>query len=109
MHSYAFRESARKPRESIEALNMDSRSGQYEGFQTPFFPINLVPDFGYEALRRGPLLWPVIHGVQSSPTPSSSTSRSLTPIGSESVTSSPSPPPVVESVECTSQNNAKTS
>ena len=49
----------------------------YEGFQTPFFPINLSPDFGYEAPRRGPLLLPVIHSVQRSPTPSSSTSRTL--------------------------------
>ena len=31
------------------------------------------------------MLWPVIHNVQSSPTPSVSTSRSLTPIESESV------------------------
>ena len=50
---------------------------------TPFFLINLSPNFGYEAPRRGPLLWPVIHSVQSSPL--SSTSHSLTPIGSESV------------------------
>ena len=57
------------------------------GFQTPFFPINLSPDCAYEAPRRGLLLWPVLHSVQSSPTPSSSTSRSLTPIGSESISS----------------------
>ena len=69
IHNYAFRESARKPRESIEALNMDSRSGQYEGFQTSFFQINLSPDFGYEAPRRGLLLWPLKHSMQSSPTP----------------------------------------
>ena len=80
-------ESAQKPRENIKGLNIDSRSGVYEGFQTPFFPINLSLDFGYEVPRRGPLLWPVIHSVQSSPTPSSSTSRSLTPIGSKSVSS----------------------
>ena len=53
-----FSRSARKPRESIEALNIDGRSGHYDGFQTPFFPINLSPDLGYEAPRRGPLLWP---------------------------------------------------
>ena len=104
MHSDTFRESARKPRESIETLNMDSRSGHSDGFQAPFFPINLSPDLGYEAPRRRPLLWPVIHSMQSSPTPSpsSSTSRSLTPIGGESVSSSPSPPTVLESLESTS-------
>ena len=26
-------------------LNIDSRTGVYEGFQTPFFPINLSPHF----------------------------------------------------------------
>ena len=76
---------------------MDGRSDQYEGFQAPFFPINFSPDFGYEAPRRGPLLWPVIHSVQSSPAPSSSsTSLPVTPIESERVSSqSPSPTPVV--------------
>ena len=104
MHCDTLRESARKPRESIETLNMDSRSGHSDGFQAPFFPINLSPDLGYEAPRRRPLLWPVIHSMQSSPTPSpsSSTSRSLTPIGGESVSSSPSPPTVLESLESTS-------
>ena len=57
-------ENARKPTENIEALNIDSRSGVYEAFQTPFFAINLSPDFGYEAPRRGPLLWPVIDSAQ---------------------------------------------
>ena len=41
-------ESARNPRENIY-----SRSGQYGGFETTFFPINLSPDFGYESTRRG--------------------------------------------------------
>ena len=54
MHCDTLRESARKPRESIETLNMDSRSGHSDGFQAPFFPINLSPDLGYEAPRRGP-------------------------------------------------------
>ena len=68
-------------------LNIDSRSGVYEGFQTPFFPINLSPDFGYEAPRRGPLLQSVIDSSQSSLTPLLSTGRSLTPIGNERVSS----------------------
>ena len=50
----------------------------------PFFPINLSLDFGYEVPRRGPLLWPVIHSVQSSLTPLSCTSCSLALNGSES-------------------------
>lgn len=62
-------------------------------------------------MRRGPLLWPVIHSVQGAPAPSSSsTSRPLTPIESESVYSqSPSPTPVVESLQCTSENSSKKS
>lgn len=49
-------------------------------------------------------MWRVIHSMQSSPTPSpsSSTSRSLTPIVGESVSSSPSPRTVLESLESTS-------
>ena len=76
-----------KPRYNIKALNIDSRSGVLRASKHHFFPINRFPDFAYEAPRRGPLLWPVIHSVQSSPTPSSSTSRSLFPIESESVSS----------------------
>ena len=34
---YAFTGSARKPRENLKALNIDSRSGAYEGFPTPLF------------------------------------------------------------------------
>lgn len=67
------------------------------------------PDLGYEAPRRGPLSWPVIHCMQSSPTPPSSTSHSLTPIGGESVSSLPSPLPVVESLESTSENTGNKS
>ena len=85
MYGMSLLESARKPRENIEALNIDSRFGVLRAFKHHFFPINRSPDFVYEAPRRGPLLWPVIHSVQSSPIPSSSTSRSL--IGSESVAS----------------------
>ena len=39
MHSMPSLESAQKSRENIKALNIDSRSGVYDGFQTPFFPI----------------------------------------------------------------------
>lgn len=110
MYSDTFRESARKPRESIETLNMDSRSDHSAGFQAPFFPINLSPDLGYEVPRRGPLLGPVIHSMQSSPTPSppSSTSPSLTPIGGESASSSSSPQTVLESLESTSTGKNRT-
>ena len=59
MHSMPSQESARKPRENIEALVKVGRSGQYQGFQTPFFEINLFLDFGYEVPMRRPLFWPV--------------------------------------------------
>ena len=69
---------------------MDSRAGHCDGFQAPFFPINPFPDLGYEEPPRGLLLWPVIHSMQNSPTPSLSTSPSLTTIGGERGSSSPS-------------------
>ena len=55
-------------------------------FKHHFFQFNLSVEFGYESPRGGPLLWPVIHNMQSSQTPSS-TSRSLTAIESESFSS----------------------
>ena len=58
MHSKPSQERARKPGENIEALNKEGRAGQYQGFQTPIFAINIFPDFGYEAPMRRPLLWP---------------------------------------------------
>ena len=66
---YAFtgKRTKTNARENIEALNVDSGSGKYEGFQTPFCRIYLSPDFGYEVPKRGPLFWPVIDSVQSSP------------------------------------------
>ena len=90
MHSYTFTESVQKLGESIERFNMDSRAGHCDGFQAPFFPINPFPDLGYEEPPRGLLLWPVIHSMQNSPTPSLSTSPSLTSIGGERRSSSPS-------------------
>ena len=87
MYSMPLLESAGKPRDNIKALNIDSRSGVLRASKHHFFPINRSPNFAYKAPRRGPLLWPVIHSVQSSPTPSSSTSRSLFPIESEIVSS----------------------
>ena len=84
MHGMPSLESTRKPRENTKALNIDSRSGLVYMRVFKHHLFRLILDFGYEVSRRGPLLWPVKHSVQSSPTPSSSTSRSLTPIGSVS-------------------------
>ena len=86
MQSMLSLESARKPK-TLRCSTQTADLVYMRAFTHHFFVINLSPDLGYEAPRRGPLLWPVIHSVQSSPTPSLSSCRSLTPNGSESVSS----------------------
>ena len=74
-------ENARKRRQNIKALKIDSRSGILRAFKHHFFWLIFLLILH----TRGPLLWPVLPSVQSLQTPSSSTSHSL--IGSESVSS----------------------